>query len=199
LKLGKSISHLFFANFWDSVLFWRSLTLIIFTLVIIAFLFGKRLISFLLKPKRLAHDKDIFKHSNKLMTEADLLDFWDRLQTDDSYNTESSFKIGGFLLFFKEESNQYLTPILRKTSLDFVSSLNSLMIFLAQHFFVYPSKQTDSELHLHLYPELYERSDYDDAARTRYFKFQKDLDNHVTVVREKYKQYRSIVKKILYI
>ena len=126
------------------------------------------------------------------MTESDFFNLCDELQTNDSYHINSTEKIHYLYQFFREDGNQYLTRKLHKKSLDFISSLDTLRNFLARHFFIHPPKQTGDNWRLHLYPELKDKP-------TRYFNFQKRLDNHIAVALNKYKQYRSIIKKILYI
>ena len=156
-------------------------------------LFKNKLKLFYLKTEHRNHDKTIFKILDEVMSERDLLDFLDELQTSDSFDSGSISNIDRFCNLLREEGNKYLMPRLEKTSKELISSLNLLRGFLGKHFFVYPDQQHKGpELRYCLYPDL--NVDRAGSGTTkelsRYLKFRNNLDNNVAIVRNKYKQYR---------
>ena len=162
-------------------------------------LFKNKLKLFYLKTEHRNHDKTIFKILDEVMSERDLLDFLDELQTSDSFDSGSISNIDRFCNLSREEGNKYLVPRLKKKSKELISSLNLLRGFLGKNFFVYPSPSKSPGLCYCLHPDLnVDRAGSGTTKESsRYLKFQNDLDNNVAIVRNKYKQYRSAIKTII--
>ena len=188
----------FLMNFWDSLFFWRTFTLGFLTVISVLIIvprFRKCLISSLLKPQRLDHDKDIFKRSNDVMDEVALLQLLDDLEISNLCVLTSIYRLDELCSFFLYEGNQYLTPKLRKTSRKFIYLLDILSNFIGTHF--YPNPPGASKACL--CPELRARMPLDQDATSRFQTLQNELHGHITTVRETYRRYRLLAKKTLYI
>jgi len=151
--------------------------------------------------KKLDHEKAIFGNSNVLLEERELLYFLDVLQTDDAYFSNDLRKITKFCDFFREEGNQYIGGKLRRKCLELVNSLLILTEFLSLNFFVFPKSRQGPDFRLCLYPELnVDRAGSGNPSdMARYFKFQKELDSKIKLVRIAYRQYRAKIKGTLFI
>jgi hypothetical protein len=152
------------------------------------------------ESEMIKHDCGIFERSRAVMSEIQLMDFLDGLQTDDSYTRKGIEPIQGFQYFFKETGNHYLMPILGEKTKYLIKSMQKLCAFLYQHFFVYPPHfVTKDDCQLCLYPELNVDRNGNGIPEemARYSKFQEQLDEQCSVVRAVYKDYRGEIKRML--
>lgn len=185
---------LFLGNLWESIFFWRSLSLLLLTIGVLGSLFWNHIKDWLLRPECIAHDRDIFKSSDDIMTEQNLIEVLDQLETDNSYEADSMLRINGFLRYFKEEGNQYLFNTLRQAAQRLISSLNSLRDFTGAHFFEFPERPVGVERRFCLYPEL----KHGRPEKTQiYRKRAEELYRHVEIARADYKKYRYLIKRFL--
>jgi len=187
---------------WNSIVLWRTVGLAAVGLTLLAVLFRGTIKSVLFKREGLSHDMDIFKRSHKILEEPHLQFILDKLHTDDSCLTEDMRTIENFYYFFQDSSNQYLHKLLQKSLEGTLQAIDDLRKYIAQNFFIYPKKQRNKEnLMLCLQPGL--NPDREGTGKrddtNRYKKFQKELSDKIRNVRKSYKQYRKLVKHILYV
>jgi len=181
----------FLESLWDSVSFWRIMTLGIITVLAISILFRKQLRTPFLKPNRIEHDKTIFKRSNNVMNERYLLNLLDELGTNYGYSSSSWRSLDLFCGFFEETSNQYLMKKLQKVSLNLVSSLNSMRTFCALQFF----HQKGSSDYLELQPEIHFSPEPE--KEIQFQQLAQELGKLIEVTEKDYKKYRELIKKEL--
>jgi hypothetical protein len=187
--IWEKILGFYFENIWKSLLFWRIFSLIAFTLIILVFIYRKKLINFYLKEHHLKHDKNIFKILNSCISERDLIDCFNDLQSENGLARKSVHMIGEILLITEEEGNKYINKKIAKNFRDFIYSLDKLNSYMKKHFF--PHKNIIDWYTLE--PELfiYGGTDKD------YKKLVDEIDKKINTVREHYKKYRSTVREIL--
>ncbi len=148
------------------------------------------------------HDERLFREANDLMSEGNLLELVDQLQSDDSYFMSQAHRLDKFRSFFSETGNQFIDPDVSGKLQALLESLDSLLLFLATHFFVFPESQDYPEdLRLCMYPRLNVDRDGDGTRESmqRYGNFQAQLDIAAKAVRNAYKEYRLVVKHYLYL
>lgn len=149
-----------------------------------------------------SHDERLFRESDLIVAERLLRNFLDQLQTDDSYFLSITQKIDKFRSFFAEAGNQFINEELSKQLRTLVEKIDALLLFLAQHFFVFPRSQPDpDDLRLCLYPNLNADREGPSTSETmaKYVAFQEQLDDLAKAVRDAYRDYRSVVKLYLYL
>lgn len=186
---------------WESLILWRTLSLILITVFAVFIFYRNKLITFLFNSRSQEHDKNIFSASNAILSERDLIDFLDELQTDDSYWSSQFRQINRFREFFRESGNQYSINKIRKITKELLFSINQLATFVARHFFVYPTGQEGPDLRLCMHPQLNVDRDGEGApdGMAKYGKLQGELDEKCEDVRNKYQLYRETIKSRLYI
>ena len=148
------------------------------------------------------HDERLFRESDLIVAERLLRDFLDQLQTDDSYFLSITRKIDKFRSFFAEAGNQFINEELSKQLRTLLEKIDALLLFLAQHFFVFPESQPyPDDLRLCLYPNLNADREGPSTSETmaKYVAFQEQLDHLAKAVRAAYRDYRSVVKLYLYL
>jgi hypothetical protein len=148
------------------------------------------------------HDERLFREANDLMSEGNLLQLLDQLQSDDSYFMSQAHRLDKFRSFFSETGNQFIDPDASGKLQALLESLDSLLLFVARHFFVFPDSQNYTEdLRLCMYPELNvdRHGDGTKESMQRYCNFQVQLDKTAETVRNAYKEYRLVVKHYLYL
>jgi len=145
------------------------------------------------------HDKRVFGQADELMREKNLMDFLRQLLADDSYLLSQVHRLDDFRGFFSETGNQFIDEEASDKVNALLESIDTLLLFVAQHFFVYPPDQRRDDLRLCMYPNLNVDRDGPGTADSvrRYHDFQKQLDERVQVVRDKYKDYRLVAKHYL--
>jgi len=185
---GKHAS-LYLQDMWNSVFFWRSVSLILITIIVGVFYFRNKIKDFYLKKDYRAHDQSIFKRIDKYVSERELIDCCRRLRGEMSLDGNAIYKIGEILDIYEEEGNKYINKKLARKFDGFIYYLNELNDFMALHFFTH----NNIESWYTLEPEL---KKYNNTI-ANYKKFSDDLDNKVKIVIDKYKQYRIATRKIL--
>jgi len=191
----------FLTPLWGSLLFWRTLSLILVTLLALSFIYRNKLKEFLFNARMQEHDKRIFDMSSETLPERRLIDFLDELESDDSYWSNDFRCIQGFLEFFRESGNQYKIKEINKKAKELLIDLKRLATFLGLQFFVHPGGQQPPNIRLCLHPEMnIDRAVYvSPENRLKYDKIQDELYDKCKKVRKKYQSYRESVKSRLYI
>ena len=189
-------------NIWNSLVFWRIIGIVLILSIALVIKFRKNIIFLILTKNGTQHDSDIFNKSNAILSERKLADILNWLQTNKFYFDDQSSDIKGYLMFFEEEGNQFISKSLLRKSKLLQESMNKLFDFLVQHFFSEPSSiQSSANFKYFLYPELdpgrHTRVPAEDAKI--YFSCLKQLDEIINDVRIAYREYRIAVKKQLYI
>jgi hypothetical protein len=181
---------------WRSLVFWRTIALVLATLVVLAFLFHKRLRDLFLAPKRTAHDTDIFKRAENLLDEATLEDCFYCLG-DYMYRAKHSAALSGYLSFMAKTGNQYLNRRIRKEAKGLHARLDALTDFFGAHFFVYPEKQESGpQRSYYLYPELRWRKRGEEGVDI-FEQRQRELDDLVDRAASAFRSFRETIKKVL--
>lgn len=150
----------------------------------------------------LIHDKDIFLKSDNLMSERQLLSFLEDLEATHCYLESHSRTIVGWIDFFKETGNQFLTEELSKLSHNLVESLKLLDNFLCKEFFVFPncSENLQGNTRFCMQPGInIDRTIHDLTTEQMliYDELVEELYSHTKKIRGCYKEYRLFVKKKL--
>lgn len=195
------IKHLspFISYLWDSIILWRTVSLILFSIFIIASINRKKIYTWLSKSKIVDHDKNIFTQSNKILSETQLNDILSLLTRDHSYTIKSTSSMENYYHFLNEQQNQYLVKKIMKASNILNSSLINLLKFLAYNFFFYPKNQNERQC-LHPYWNIDREGDADTKENRQKYEDQvKELYKHVDSVKKSYKSYRSEIKQNLFV
>jgi len=186
-------------SLWGSVIFWRSLTLILLLagiLFILAYRFRDLIKGLFLKSAIKRHDKGIFQGSDPLLSEKELFDTLSEIENTHCYHDDFLLSGTQFYKFFEDEKNDYINKNIKKAVKELTSSLNDLLWFLGKHFFVSPSDQIveKGNWRFKMYPE-----DEDNLGKTsiRYKETEQKLYVLTEIVRTKYSEYRSLVRNIL--
>lgn len=121
----------FLKTVWQSLSYWRTLSLILISLIALVIVFRREIIDLLFEGRNKEHDKNIFNSSNQILSERHLIEFLDELETDDAYFLHECRPITAFCEFFRETGNQYRTKALKKHSDELLKALKELVTFLA--------------------------------------------------------------------
>jgi hypothetical protein len=153
-------------------------------------------------PEIRAHDLLLFRRADEFLRDNLLSDFLDKLETDDSYIKFQRRQVDRFRWLFSEVGNQFIDVELSEKLAVLISSLNKLLLFLATHFFYYPTRQPhDNDSQYCLHPNFNVDRDGDGTPEedAKYEGLAKELDEAVRNVRAAYIEYRSAVKHYLFV
>lgn len=175
---------------WHSLMFWRSATLTLVGLLLVAILFRQRIREFLLKPEHVEHDRRIFARADKLMSEATLYAFLDGLRNAHNYRPDERKPVVNFLYYFGHTGNEFLDRRICRALDPLIRALVDLRQFTALHFF---DVHHDGEFYA-LYPELREEPG---ERWERYRRHADELENLVDPVYDLYAKYRQAIKRYL--
>jgi hypothetical protein len=147
------------------------------------------------------HDKNIFKDSDKILSEEKLNALLYSLRNDHSYNWSSAVDVINYIRYFEKIQNNFLCENINGLKEEFITLLDNLYSFSGSKFFVYPEKQTGDNTRFCLQPNLnIDRGGHpSEYTFTEYDKLTKTLEIHCVGVYEKYKEYRLQIKKMLII
>ena len=181
---------------WNSLVFWRTLSLIVISLIIIIIIYRNKLIGLFKKDEKQNHDKEIFHKANQLMNELDITDFIHNLQAGDSYIKSEIIKINSFIDYFYQESNQFLKKSLKESSEKIIIALENLSTYCALNCFHFGSSNN-----LCLYPDhCVDRGGNGSSEQDKfYFEKQRELHNFASIAFVEYQSFRKKIKKILYL
>lgn len=146
-----------------------------------------------------AHDREIFRRADELMSESFLKLFLDDLGASHAYQSARLNRIYEFRELFANVGNLYLTEGINDQLLQLLLALDTLTNYLAQHFFVYPREQPNDSFQLCMYPDLnIDRGGSGTYAEmSRYADHTKRLVACIKDVKLEYEKYRTTVKRHL--
>jgi hypothetical protein len=186
---------------WDSTFFWRSLSLILLSLVALVFVNRGRIVEIYARQVRKEHDREIFRKSNEILNENQLEDFLENLSWDHSFYSDDLNALNNFRTFFSGQGNQYIDRKLQRASLLLAKTLKEMNDFLRVSFFYYPENQDSNNKQFCMYPHLnvdrigtgvpFERKKYNEASRK--------LTKLMFRTKLRYNQYRRLIKQRLYL
>ena len=187
------------SELWNSIIFWRAITLLLVLFLMVSWMFRQKILSWLQKPQRIEHDRRIFTQTETLLTEHQLMEFLEQLGRDHSYYQNARGRLSRFCWFFEEVGNQYINKGLHRLTQQLVGDLNNLFDFLATNFFVYPDGQTGENTRLCMYPGLSpdREGSYGPVNVTRYTQYADQLDKFIQSSGQSYSKYRKAIKNIL--
>lgn len=164
-------------------------------------LFSHLSVKEIVEDNKTNHDLANFNQANEILSENQLYDFLDTIQTEDAYNRNGRIPVRDFRRYFIEVGNYYLLPQLEASVKKLLISLDKLLNYLSYNFFLYPESLVGNENPwFALYPDL----NIDRAGSglpedmSRYLLFQKELNKICDEVRKYYKEYRFSIKQNLY-
>ena len=185
---------------WESVGFWRTLSLTLFPLVFLVvykFIFNKeQLAAFFLKEDIIDHDKNIFDGLNNCICEEQLVLLVRRLRGDNSCYPEELDWIVSTLEFCSFEENQFISKHLQRTVVKLGSSMKELNEFCSTYF--HPFGPGDQIV---LLPDHnFERGgDGTEEQKKIYENAKAALEMRIDKVVEDYREFRKSVKSKLLI
>ena len=195
--IGKIIDFII-SDWWDNIVFWRIFAIVLFFSALFTYMFKNRLLRILLNEERRTHDKEVFCKSNELLNENQLTNWIELLGTNRMLVGQSK-KAMAYVYFFQEEGNQYLDSKLKKACLNYVKKLDELLLFTAEHFFVYPDNQPTDNIdnnQLALYPEILHGApntpEYQHAVEC-----QRRLHSILDKLKSNHQRYRALIKNKL--
>jgi hypothetical protein len=180
-------------DLWESVIFWRSIALVLLVLLMAAYVSRNKLAQFLLRPKRRNHDTDIFRRSDAIMSETYLSSCLTSLSNSHQYRGADRNRLNNFLQFFAQAGNRYLDLRISRSLRPLLRAVSELSTFTAHHFFSHPNPGLDVFC---LHPEhrgVLVGGQGDDF----YYRHAAELEKKIKSVEDRYEQYRSVVKKHL--
>lgn len=140
------------------------------------------------------HDIKIFKDSEKILKEQDLIDFLERLQSDHSYRDNDFNQLYKYARFLLSLENYYIDKDIQKAAIVLAESIENLLGFIAQHFFVYPRNQKGKNIKHCLYPDWNVDRGGSWEHIEKYEKFVKELEKLCEKVEKNYETYRLLIK-----
>jgi len=184
---------------WNSLVIWRTTTLLLLTLIILIYKFRKHLFVFIKKSEIVQHDKEVYLKSNSIMDERKLLDLLQELYGYDSYHEDNWHSLYYFMRYFEEVGNSYNFQKLEKKKIKLLKTLEELYSFVPLNFSLYPKFQREDNRKYSLHPE-YNFDQEGDHTRETAIKFvssQKELHKKVVLARKAYNDYRAYIKNNL--
>ena len=177
---------------WESVLFWRTLALLLLVFLMVGYFLRGKLRSLLLRPGRRNHDTQIFERSDAIMSEAQLSSCLTNMWNSHHYQSQEGVRLLNFQQFFAQVGNGYLDQRISRTLRPLLHALSQLTDFTARHFFPHPNPGLDVYC---LYPEL--RGAAGGQADNFYQQHAAELERTLKPVEDRYQEYRRAVKKQL--
>ncbi|MBI5351932.1 MAG: hypothetical protein HZB50_04775 [Chloroflexi bacterium] len=181
---------------WNSQTFWRGLSLLLLLAAFSGWNYRQKIAEFALSNKE--HDLRIFKESNEIFNETQLMDIVDyELLSNHSIEHDHYRQLTRWSRFFEEVGNQYLDARLIKQSQSLLKDLDELNKYIAGNFF-YLRGQDSSNKNEYLYPDLnIDRGGSTAEDMKKYSKYASELEDLTRKVGRQYSQYRLVIKKIL--
>ncbi len=187
----------FFQVAWNSIIFWRALSLSLLVMFFIAFLFKDSIRAMLLQSGRTKHDKELFHLLDLQMPERKLLDLLGKLEKDKAYEVKSLQFIDKFRASLKEQTRQYLNPKLKKTSILCMESLDKLRAFMDVNFILFPDETESSSVGQTMYPNPEIDGGGNDKQKDseKFALFTAEMNTNIARVKKNYSKYRTLVKE----
>ena len=145
------------------------------------------------KQQEVLHDKEIFLKANKILTEEQVVEFIETLESDHSYYFDEAARLSRFARFLAATSNQFLTEPITERVRDFIRAFNELGEFLSYKFYVFPKGQTGPNTRLCMTPGL--NMDREGDGSPEQAQKYEALTNQLEVLSRKVKQHYSALRK----
>ena len=185
-----------FDLFWNSLVFWRSMSLFSLGGLMLIFLFKDSIKRSFLKEDADKHDRDIFRLFDLLMPENKLMEILDVLEKRHFYEDKSGGYVSKFCDSLKEESKQYVNAKIKKSSLAMSAALRALGGFIDKNFVTFPEGYDNQTAAGGRYPnpEIDGGGDKKAQKEGKFAEFEEELKILINSVRNNYKKYRSSIK-----
>jgi len=154
-----------------------------------------------IQAKRDAHDLEIFRQSDAVMTEEFLERFFSCLYGDHSYKNSQAQTAENFCRFANKEKNQYLNQQINSKFNQLAENLNELNDFLGIKFSVFPKEQSYEDTRFCMEPEicLDRGTQLSEEGFKIYDELTEELNTIIQKVRGSYANYRKSVKENLFV
>lgn len=149
------------------------------------------------KKQTREHELKIFRESNELLSEQQLLDLTDTLLGDHSIEPNDDRRLKRWGAFFEETGNQYLDGKLNKQNQKLHDALVDLVRFIGRNFFTIRG-QNPSNTYIYLKPDFnIDRGSPTTKQETLYRELANELEELTEKAKQQYSNYRLAVKKKL--
>ncbi len=151
------------------------------------------------KDKKLAHDINIFKQSDAILSEKQINELIGDLESNHSYRSNQDNRLNSFLSFFEDTSNIYEYKELNCHITTLKKDLEKLQYFYSTHFFIFPDYQTSDNTKFCMYPEGNVDRNWNgkQESKSNYEEKEEKLLELCIKTKESYKKYRLEIRKIL--
>ena len=155
----------------------------------------------IIKSPSRPHDKDIFKASDSIINEHDMVKTFDRLAGFAEFYESQAYSLIKFLKFFDYESNKYISKVLHDSVKRMIDNLNKLCKFMESGIFFSPNPhKEDMKLKLWYAHTVIDEMRIDQETRDKqFYEYWEKLKSFVQDARCAYKDYRSNVREILFL
>jgi|TARA_Y100001968_G_scaffold200049_1_gene183617 hypothetical protein len=146
------------------------------------------------------HDRERFGKLDGLLDEVTLKQTLDWVDTNEFYTEEQWSCLYEYVHESSQTSSIMLNPEVEENRKTLEGQINSLLSFMAQHFFYRAGSSRQDDPHHYLYPDLNPDmdGDYEGRGIEKYHQNSKELHEHINGVRSAYDSYRKMVKRQLY-
>ncbi|WP_231701286.1 hypothetical protein [Alteromonas stellipolaris] len=145
------------------------------------------------------HDLKLYQKITKGFEEYFLTEYISSLTDDHSYSRSDKARLQDFVYYSQETEYDFLNTELNEKFTEFGQALSKVMNWTAHHFFHHPSHIVMENQTYCLYPELNPDRGGEDDRLGKYNKHALEIVNLTEELLEKYKLFRSCVKRELYI
>ncbi|MCK4995202.1 MAG: hypothetical protein KAS13_09200 [Candidatus Omnitrophica bacterium] len=190
-----------FSLFWDSIVFWRSMSLFFIGGLILAFICKDSIKRALLKEDAYKHDKEIFRLFDLIMPENKLNDILGLLEKKYFYDEKSGDYIDKFRDSLKEESRQYVNAKIKKAAIALGGAIKLLGEFIDKNFVTFPDGYDGGTSPAGRYPnpEIDGGGNRQEKNENKFVDFEEELKILTGSARNKYQKYRSSIKQNLHL
>jgi hypothetical protein len=182
---------------WGSATFWRFCTLLLLTLLFVAYLLRSRIRNLLLAPARRRHDVEVFRAGDVVLPEETFDDCLNCLGGQYMYQMRHIKALWAYLTFRGRAANKYLDQRIARDAAAFEAALDQLDVFTAAHFFPDPKGgPADDDARYYLYPEFRWQPKNEEERET----FQQRSQELVALVESAesaFRRYRATIKRVL--
>lgn len=145
------------------------------------------------------HDAKLFNKITEKFEEYYLTEYITSLKDDHSYLASEKNRLRNLVYFADETEYDFINEKVNNSFIEFGNSLSKVMEWCAIHFFHYPANMVMEDQRYCLYPELNpDRGGHDDK-NDKYDEHARYLDDLTDDLLDKYKLFRTTVKRELYI
>ena len=181
-------------EFWRSAAFWRSVSLSLFLLIAIAYLFRDGIRKILLQEQSIKHDKENFNLLDLIMPEQKLVEMLDKLDKEKVFEISSLNYVDKFRDTLNGRTRRFVNRKINKACNICLESLNDLKDFLGQNFVEFPATESGQSSLMYPNPEIDGGGNEKEKDHERFEQFSKDLALFTSMARKNYLKYREAVK-----